>query len=86
MQEEREPSGLVVPFGDQAAILWIGSEAIADQICFRGHNRVRRALILGKAADKVENQPGVDWIEQVPLSAEDKVKLMNGNAKKLLKL
>jgi predicted TIM-barrel fold metal-dependent hydrolase len=34
----------------------------------------------------VANEPGVEWIESAPISEEDRVKLMNGNAKKLLKL
>src|ERR1041385_3547647 len=34
----------------------------------------------------VENQPGMDWMQTVPLSAEDKQKMFNGNARKLLKL
>ena len=34
----------------------------------------------------VENQPAMDWMERVPLSHEDKEKLFNGNARRLLKL
>jgi 2,3-dihydroxybenzoate decarboxylase len=34
----------------------------------------------------VENQPGMDWMQTVPLSAEDKHKMFNANARKLLKL
>jgi predicted TIM-barrel fold metal-dependent hydrolase len=34
----------------------------------------------------VPNPPGVKWMETVPLSAEDRAKLLNGNAKRLLKL
>jgi 2,3-dihydroxybenzoate decarboxylase len=34
----------------------------------------------------VENQPGVDWIEQVSLSADDREKILNGNVTRLLKL
>ncbi|HEX9462930.1 MAG TPA: amidohydrolase family protein [Alphaproteobacteria bacterium] len=34
----------------------------------------------------VENLPGVKWVERIPLSAEDKAKIMSGNAKRLLKL
>ncbi len=34
----------------------------------------------------VENRPGVDWIEQVSLSAEDREKILNGNVTRLLKL
>ncbi len=34
----------------------------------------------------VANQPGVDWIEQVSLSAEDREKILNGNVTRLLKL
>jgi predicted TIM-barrel fold metal-dependent hydrolase len=34
----------------------------------------------------VENQPGTDWIEYIPLSAEDKAKLLNGNVKRLLRM
>jgi 2,3-dihydroxybenzoate decarboxylase len=34
----------------------------------------------------VDNQPGMDWMQTVPLSAEDKDKMFNKNARKLLKL
>ena len=34
----------------------------------------------------VENKPGMDWMATVPLSAEDKDKMFNGNARRLLKL
>ena len=34
----------------------------------------------------VDNAPGMKWMETVPLSAEDKEKMFNGNARKLLKL
>ena len=34
----------------------------------------------------VPNAPGMDWIERVHLNAEDKAKILNGNAKRLLKL
>lgn len=34
----------------------------------------------------VENQPGMDWMQTVPLSAEDREKMFNANARKLLKL
>ena len=34
----------------------------------------------------VDNPPGTKWIETLPLCAEDKVKLLSGNAKRLLKL
>jgi 2,3-dihydroxybenzoate decarboxylase len=33
-----------------------------------------------------ENQPGTAWMEQVPLSGEDKEKILNGNATRLLRL
>ena len=34
----------------------------------------------------VPNQPGVDWIDTIPLCAEDKEKILHGNVEKLLKL
>ena len=34
----------------------------------------------------VANKPGVDWMETVPLCAEDKEKILNGNAKRLLRM
>ena len=34
----------------------------------------------------VENPPGTKWLETLPLSAEDKAKLLNGNVKRLLKM
>ena len=34
----------------------------------------------------MENPPGAEWIKTLPLSAEDTQKLLNGNARRLLKL
>jgi 2,3-dihydroxybenzoate decarboxylase len=34
----------------------------------------------------VENPPGTKWMEDVPLCVEDKEKILNGNARRLLKL
>lgn len=35
----------------------------------------------------VENEPGVDWVENdVPLCQEDRIKILSGNAEKLLKM
>ena len=34
----------------------------------------------------VANPPGVRWMEDVPLSTEDREKILSGNAKRLLKL
>lgn len=34
----------------------------------------------------VPNKPGVAWIPNIPLCAQDKEKLLNGNAKRLLKM
>ncbi len=34
----------------------------------------------------VENKPGTQWMEIVPLSREDKEKICNGNARRLLKM
>jgi 2,3-dihydroxybenzoate decarboxylase len=34
----------------------------------------------------VDNAPGTDWMEGIPLSAEDREKILNGNAKRLLRM
>ena len=34
----------------------------------------------------IENMPGTEWMKGVPLSQEDRVKMLNGNAKRLLKM
>ena len=34
----------------------------------------------------VENKPGTDWLETISVSPEDKQKILNGNAKKLLRM
>ena len=34
----------------------------------------------------VENQPVVDWAEQLSFSREDRQKILNGNARRLLRL
>lgn len=34
----------------------------------------------------VENKPGVEWVETLQISPDDKVKLLSGNVKRLLKL
>ena len=34
----------------------------------------------------VENKPGTEWLETLAVSPEDKQKILNGNAKKLLKM
>jgi 2,3-dihydroxybenzoate decarboxylase len=34
----------------------------------------------------VENAPGTEWMEGVPLGAEDREKILNGNAKRLLRM
>jgi 2,3-dihydroxybenzoate decarboxylase len=34
----------------------------------------------------VENRPGTDWVARIPLAAEDREKILSGNAKRLLKL
>ena len=34
----------------------------------------------------VENKPGTDWLETISVSPEDKQKILNGNAKKLLQM
>ena len=34
----------------------------------------------------VDNKPGSEWMDTVPLSREDRLKLASGNAEKLLKL
>jgi len=34
----------------------------------------------------VPNKPGVDWIDTIPLCAEDKEKILHGNVERLLKL
>jgi predicted TIM-barrel fold metal-dependent hydrolase len=34
----------------------------------------------------VDNPPGSEWTHTLPLGAEDREKLLNGNARRLLKL
>jgi 2,3-dihydroxybenzoate decarboxylase len=34
----------------------------------------------------VPNPPGVKWMEQVPLSPEDRAKILHGNVERLLRL
>jgi 2,3-dihydroxybenzoate decarboxylase len=34
----------------------------------------------------MDNPPGAKWIETLPVCAEDREKLLNGNARRLLKL
>jgi 2,3-dihydroxybenzoate decarboxylase len=34
----------------------------------------------------VDNEPGMQWMQTVPLSAVDKEKMFNGNARRLLKM
>ena len=34
----------------------------------------------------VANKPGTDWIPTIPLCAEDKAKLLSGNAERLLRI
>jgi predicted TIM-barrel fold metal-dependent hydrolase len=34
----------------------------------------------------IDNEPGMRWMETVPLSAEDREKMFNGNARRLLKM
>ena len=34
----------------------------------------------------VDNKPGTDWIPHIPLSGEDKAKILSGNAERLLRL
>ncbi len=34
----------------------------------------------------VENSPGTEWMDGIPLGAEDREKILNGNAKKLLRM
>ena len=34
----------------------------------------------------VQNAPGTMWMEGLPISAEDRAKILNGNARRLLKL
>jgi 2,3-dihydroxybenzoate decarboxylase len=34
----------------------------------------------------VMNPPAMDWIKGVPLSEEDRVKILSGNARRLLKM
>ncbi len=34
----------------------------------------------------IENKPGTEWMAGVPLSQEDRIKMLNGNAKRLLKM
>src|SRR5204862_7166271 len=34
----------------------------------------------------VENAPGIEWAQRIPLCAEDRAKILSGNAKRLLKM
>jgi predicted TIM-barrel fold metal-dependent hydrolase len=34
----------------------------------------------------VANKPAVQWMETVPLSDEDKIKMLSGNAKRLFRM
>ena len=34
----------------------------------------------------VENRPGVEWMDKLPWSLEDREKILNGNARRLLKM
>ena len=34
----------------------------------------------------VDNAPGTEWVHRIPLCAEDKAKILNGNVKRLLKM
>jgi len=34
----------------------------------------------------VENAPGTEWVQRIPLCAEDRAKILNGNAKRLLRM
>ncbi len=34
----------------------------------------------------VANTPGTQWVDTIPLSDEDKIKILSGNAKRILKL
>jgi 2,3-dihydroxybenzoate decarboxylase len=34
----------------------------------------------------LDNKPAVEWMSRVPLSAEDKAKILSGNARRLLKM
>jgi predicted TIM-barrel fold metal-dependent hydrolase len=34
----------------------------------------------------VDNRPGTAWMETLPISPEDKEKMLNGNARRLLKM
>jgi 2,3-dihydroxybenzoate decarboxylase len=34
----------------------------------------------------VDNKPGTDWVHRIPLSAEDRAKVLSGNVKRLLKM
>mgnify|MGYP000701648700 FL=1 len=34
----------------------------------------------------VMNKPGTDWVDTIPLSDEDQVKILSGNAKALLRM
>ena len=34
----------------------------------------------------IDNKPGVDWMKQVPLCHEDRIKILSGNAERLLRM
>ena len=67
-----------------------------DTSCTAPGRRLCRRLRVARTPDRdlvqrpnypfVDNPPGAEWTKTLPLCAEDREKLLNGNARRLLKV